>query len=212
MAFDNSAVFPLEARAERITPVWSTTVAQMGGGATVRNQWWSDTLHTIEIDLGTITLANFEILKKHFNGRRGRTRGFPYLSRSRYTSSTEAFGTGDGSTAAFQLKINDGDASNAYNREIYKIVALSETIFVAGTPKTRTTHYTIDNNTGIVTFTGGNIPTAGQALTWSGNFYVPVRYDMDSIEDAELHTWTGASGVQLVNVSGIRMVETRDIA
>jgi uncharacterized protein (TIGR02217 family) len=211
MAFDNSATFPLEFKHLRVTPTWSTTVVQAGGGATVRNQWWSDSLRRYDGDLGIITLANFRLFEKHFNGRRGRTRGWPLLDRSNFTATAEAVGTGDGATAAFQLKIADGDSSNAYAREIYKVVALSETIFVNAVAKTRTTHYTISNTTGVITFTGGNIPAGGQVITWSGQWYVPVIYDMDSIDDADLFMWV-SGGQQLVSVSGIRLTETRDIA
>jgi uncharacterized protein (TIGR02217 family) len=211
MAFDNSAVFPLGVKNEHITPVWSSSIAKMGGGTEVRNAWWSDPLRRIEFDLGVITLANFHTFEKHFNARRGRLRGFPYQSKTKFQATTEAVGTGDGATAAFQLQVAEGDASNAYAREIYKVVALSETVFVNAVAKTRTTHYTINNNTGLITFTGGNIPTGGQVITATFQFYIPVRYDMDSIDDMELFIFV-SGGQQLVSVSGVRLVETRDIA
>lgn len=210
MAFDNDAVLPLEAKAERITPTWQVTRAQVGGGGTVRNSWWSDPLHRIEVDFGIITLASYESFKKHFNGRRAGTRGWPYLSRSKFQATAEAVGTGDGSTAAFQLKIADGDSFNAYTREIYKVVALSETVFVDAAQKTRGTHYNIDNNTGIITFTGGNIPTGGQIITWSGQFYIPVTYLSESIDDMELFMWV-SGGTQLVSLNGVQLMECRDI-
>ena len=49
-----------------------------------------------------------------------------------------------------------------------------------GVTKTLTTHYTVTD--GLVTFTGGNIPTGGspaQTITASGNPYVRVRFADD---------------------------------
>lgn len=52
-------------------------------------------------------------------------------------------------------------------------------VYVEGTQKTEGTHFNVDYTTGIVTFTGGNIPTLGQKIQWAGEFYVPVRFDTD---------------------------------
>ena len=46
-------------------------------------------------------------------------------------------------------------------RAIQLPVAGTVEISVAGVLKTETTHYTVDYSTGVVTFTGGNIPAAG---------------------------------------------------
>ena len=55
-------------------------------------------------------------------------------------------------------------------------------IKVAGVLKTETTHYTVDYSTGLVTFTGGNIPAAAQAVTASFEFDVPVRFTDDALK------------------------------
>src|SRR5262245_49517405 len=118
MAFHDTAIFPLEAQRLKASPGWRTTIVKLGGGAEQRNAAFADSLRIYDAALGVKTLANYQTLEKHLNGRRGRLHGFPVLDRSNYIASTEAFGTGDGVTAAFQLTKNDGDAANAYNREI----------------------------------------------------------------------------------------------
>lgn len=50
----------------------------------------------------------------------------------------EALGTGDGAIVKFQTRL-------------WPIIALTETVRVAGTAKTRVTDYTIDNDTGLIT-------------------------------------------------------------
>lgn len=52
---------------------------------------------------------------------------------------TETLGTGDGTTKKFKI-------------QLWPIIDGSETVRVDGTAKTVVTHYTIDNNTGLVTF------------------------------------------------------------
>lgn len=210
MSFLDSAIFPLEAARLKATPVWKTSVVKLGGGSEQRNALYSDALRSYDASLGIKTLANYQTLEKFFNAVRGQLHGFRLLDRANYIATTESFGTGDGSTVAFQLTKNDGNSSNAYNREIYKPITGTISIFVNAVLKTETTHYTINYNTGIVTFTGGNIPTAGQSLTWSGQFHVPVRFATDELPDYELFLLRG-DGTGLVECS-VPMTEIRDIS
>jgi uncharacterized protein (TIGR02217 family) len=205
IAFDN-VPFPLEIKHLRVTPLWSVTAVGVGGGATQRMSWWSDALRKFEFDLGTITLANYILFEKHFNGRRAGTRSWPFLDRSNYKATVEAFGTGDGSTVAFQLKKDDGDSGNAYLREIYKPKTGTVTIF-DNAATVNPANYSINYATGIVTFNVA--PVSAHALTWTGEFYVPVTYMMNEITDADLFMWV-ENGKQLVNVSGIACSESRD--
>lgn len=88
-------------------------------------------------------------------------------------------GVGDGVVAAFQSTKTYTAGSNPYTRIIRHIKSGTLVVKVAGVTKTLTTHYTV-NSTGLITFTGGNIPTTGQVITQSCEFYVPVRFEGDS--------------------------------
>lgn len=70
----------------------------------------------------------------------------------------EAVGTGDGTNDVFSLA--NGNL----------ITGSPCVVKVAGTTKTETTHYSLDRTTGTITFTPGNIPTAGQAVTASYHY------------------------------------------
>jgi len=105
--------------------------------------------------------------------------------------STPAFddiqiGTGDGATGTFQLSKVYGPtgASPAlsYSRDINKPVSSAFLFGVAGTGKTLGVHANLATDTGVLTFTTGNIPTTGQAVTWGGEFDVPVRIDDQGFE------------------------------
>ncbi len=190
---------------------WSTTVVVMGGGAEQRNVNWTDARRQFDASTAdTLTLTNFKLIEQHFNGRKARGRAFPLLDRSGFQASVQAFGTGDGLTTAFQLVIADGDSANAYTREIYLPIAATYTIFDNASPVTEGAgagKFQLSLSTGIVTF--GTAPIAGHSLTWTGQYYVPARYDLDEFPAAKLFTWV--SGTQgLVSGPSINLIETRD--
>lgn len=210
MAFDNQ-VFPLELAALTPKTTWQTSVIVMASGAEQRNAGWSDARRQYDASTAaTMTLASFRSIEKHFNARRGRARSFPLRDRSCFAATTEVFGTGDGLVTAFQLSIADGDSGNAYTREIYLIEAATYTIYDNASPVTEGAgvgKFQLSLTTGIVTF--GTAPLAGHSLTWSGSFYIPCRYDIDSFPDAKLFQWTsGTAG--LVSGPSIPLIETRD--
>lgn len=72
-------------------------------------------------------------------------------------------GTGDGSTTAFALSEKHIDESTLL---VYK----------AGVLQTLTTHYTVSGNNTAPTVTFLSAPTLGQAITYTVEFYFPVRF------------------------------------
>lgn len=102
-----------------------------------------------------------------------------------YTATDEVFGTGDGTTTAFQLvKTYDpslillGTAGSLFYVRAITLLDGAPMIEIDGVEKTVTTDYTISSS-GVVTFTSA--PAATKQLTWSGQFDVPVRFDMDQL-------------------------------
>jgi uncharacterized protein (TIGR02217 family) len=99
-----------------------------------------------------------------------------------YSATDERFGTGDASQLSWQLiktydplKLMTGTpGSITYVRDIL-LPASSVVIKVDGVTKTVVTDYTI-SNVGIVTFAVA--PANAAVLTWSGDFEIPVRFDM----------------------------------
>lgn len=212
MSFDNVA-FPLELAAITPKTTWQTTVVMVAGGSEQRNAGWSDARRMFDASTApTLTLANLRIIEKHFNARRGRARSFPLRDRSCFSASVEIFGTGTGSATAFQLVIADGDSANAYTREIYLPESGTISVFDNATPVAEGAgagKFTLNYATGVVTF--GTAPTAAHSLTWTGSFWIPVRYDIDQFPDSKLFIWTtGTSGV--VAGPSLPLIETRDFS
>ena len=132
-------------------------------------------------------IDDLNVVYEHWLVMGGPEHTFPHTDRFDHRScgpletpaqDDQSIGTGDDSTAAFQL-------TKTYTRDAFTLVqdvTLPKNgtvlIAVAGVLKTETTHYTIDYETGIVTFTGGNIPTAGQAITAGYKYRVKVRFDL----------------------------------
>ena len=190
-------------------PAWSTSVVTANSGAERRNQAWSYPRHEFDVAYGANTLARLENMLSFFHVVAGKAIGFRYkdwldfksCGRTGTPAATDcAIGTGDGVTAAFQLKKVYTQGAYSRSRKILKPIAATVLIAVAGVTKTVTTHYTLDAATGIVTFTGGNLPTAGQAVTWGGEFDVPCRFDTDRLSVNFQDYSSGAAQVPLIEL------------
>lgn len=146
---------------------------------------------TYDILRQAVAYAELQSLMGFFLSRRGAFDDFLYTDPTDYTVTAQAFGTGDGVTTQFQLLRTVGGYS-----EPMQSINGTPTIYVAGTP---TSAFTIDVNTGIVTFTAA--PTLGQALTWTGSYYFRVRFveDMMEFEEFMYQLWQ-AKTVNLISV------------
>lgn len=159
----------------KMGPVFQTTIVKLNGGYEDRNQDWSAALWRYEIELANRPLSEIKDFLNVFLGRRGAARSFLLVDPVYNSLTDENIGTGDGTTAAFQARQTYSDSANPYYRNWYSLANL--VVKVAGVTKTVSTHYTESN--GLITFTGGNIPTAGQAITISCDTYVRVRFEDD---------------------------------
>lgn len=207
MAFDN-AVFPLELSALGIQTAWSTTVVELGGGNEQRNINFGDARRHYDANTPTLTLAQYLQIEKHFNARRGRGRSFPLRDRSSFRAATEALGTAGGAASTMQLVVASGDASNAYAREVYLPESGTLHVYANAVEKTEGVDWSM-------AYTGATAGTltwinsfSGQSITWSGDYYIPVRYDLDQLSGPELFIWTsGTTG--LVQGPSIPLIEVR---
>ncbi len=159
----------------RMGPEFQTTVVKLAGGYEDRNQDWPVALWRYECELKNRSLANIRLFMSHQLGRRGAANTFPLIDPIDYSLTDQNIGTGDGTTAAFQIVKTYADTDRPYLRPITIVSNL--VVKVAGVTKTAVTHYNEAN--GIVTFTGGNIPTAAQAITVTCDFMIRVRYTAD---------------------------------
>jgi uncharacterized protein (TIGR02217 family) len=172
-------------------PERRTDVVSLRSGAEQRNAIWADAKRKYQAGYGVKSFAQLEAVLAFFEGQRGRLYGFRWKDRFDYRSCAspsspaagdQLLGTGDGTTAVWQLTKTYGAATTPYVRPIRKPVPGSVLIAVAGAPMTAGTAFTVDTTTGLVTFLPGHVPLPGTAVTAGFEFDVPVRFDTDYLE------------------------------
>lgn len=183
-------------------PKFNTFVAESEGGAETAIINWSSPLHEYDVGYGIQDRAGMDQVRSFFMARRGRAYGFRFKDWNDYIFSAQNIGTGNGVLAAFQLSKTYTDSVLPFTRRITRPVSGTISVSVAAVPKTEGVHYNISYTTGIVTFTGGNIPTGGQAVTASGQFDVPVRFDSDFMPTAL--EWELAGFISGVGIKEVR--------
>lgn len=180
MAF-HDVLFPKALASLSGGPTWATDVMRFGNRAEQRVALQGDARRRYELSLSHITDAEYRSVIKHHNARRGMLHSFPLQDEFSKSVTSEPLGTGGGIGSTNQLTLNEGDASNAYNREIYLPKTGTVQIRANGNLKVENTDYTLaytGATGGLVTWLTS---VSGQTLTWTGSFYVPVRYDVDEL-------------------------------
>jgi uncharacterized protein (TIGR02217 family) len=169
-------------------PERRTDVVALASGHEERNSRWAHSRRRYNAGYGIRTLDEIHEVVGFFEERRGRLHGFRWKDHADYKSgppqsavdpADQEIGTGDGTTASFQLTKSYGDGGSAYVRPITKPVAGTVRVAVDGAEKSDGVDFTVDLQTGIVTFLAGAIPGAAEAVTAGFEFDVPVRFDSD---------------------------------
>lgn len=187
MAFD-AVRFPTAiSRGSHGGPERRTDVVTTASGREERNARWANSRRKYNAGFGVKSLSDIHTVVAFFEERRARLHSFRWKDFTDFkscsananpTASDQAIGTGDGVTANFQLVKKYGSGLRDYQRTISAPVAGTVLIAVNGIA---TTFYTINTQSGIITFTAGHIPTAGQTIAAGFEFDVPVRFDTDQL-------------------------------
>lgn len=119
---------------------------------------------------------------------------FLYTDPLNNTVTLESFGTGDGTTKAFQLGMIYKNAGGDGRGEIIQNLNGAPQIYVAGVLKTVGPDYAL-GPTGIVTFQ--TAPANAAALTWSGAWFYRCRFIGDTFEATEfMSRWWEARSIK----------------
>jgi uncharacterized protein (TIGR02217 family) len=187
----HEVLFPLDIALKSAGgPERRTEIVTLGSGREQRNARWAESRRRFDAGYGVKTLPALQSVVAFFEERRGQLYGFRWRDRldqqsgapgAAITPLDQALGTGDGTTATFQLTKTYGAAFAPYRREIAKPVAGSVRVAVAGVEKTGA-QFTCDPATGRVTFAAAHVPANGALVTAGFRFDVPVRFDTDYLE------------------------------
>jgi uncharacterized protein (TIGR02217 family) len=169
-------------------PERKTDIVVTGSGREERIARWANSLRRYDAGTGVKTLPALQSVIAFFEERRGRLYGFRWRDRVDWQSCSlgatpsptdQIIATGDGTTTQFQLIKLYGGAFAPYSRVISKPVTGSVRIAVAGQEILIGQGVSVDNTTGLVSFT--TAPASGAAITAGFGFDVPVRFDTDSL-------------------------------
>ena len=168
-------------------PEFATVIQESVSGQEQRVKVWAKCRAKYDIGYSVLhsddPVGSYRAVLSLFYAHNGRFRPFRFKDWGDYQADGTSFGVGTGSATAFQLSktydpsliLLNTPGSFTYTREIY-LLSTTPVIKVNNVTQTVTTHYTI-SPTGLVTFTSP--PANGHALTWSGEFDIPVRFDLD---------------------------------
>jgi len=115
---------------------------------------------SFSVNLNDYTDAERDNVIDFYNVMHGGVNTWLWLDFGHSAVARQNIGTGDGVEDEFQLieTLTVGGTTRDINR--YDIVAASVSVWVATVLKTEGVHYNVNYTTGLVTFTGGNIPGA----------------------------------------------------
>lgn len=163
-------------------PRYSTEIITTDGGWEVRNSRWSYPLHRFEFNLSPNArdAVDFVAFRDLFYAAGGAHETFLFRHWADYFGDDELIGTGNGAETEFQLVRNYTRGITNRTRKITRPEQGTVIIRVDGVVRTEGVHYTVDYDTGLVTF--GVAPLLNQIIRADFEFDVPVRFEDDEVE------------------------------
>jgi len=187
-------------------PQFSTDVVETISGFEQRNVNWSQARLRYNVAYGVRSAAQLETLLAFFRARQGKAYGFRFRDWTDYQSCPAAaspapldqnLGSGDGTNKMFALRKAYTSGATTVYRSITKPVAGSIRVALNGVEQLSS--WTIDTETGLVTFTAA--PASGVSVTAGFLFDVPVRFDSDTLSlSLDSYGVGSANGVDLIEV------------
>jgi len=180
-------------------PYFDTRIKALRNGHERRNANAAQVRHMYTLPFQNILeQAYLDRLKSMFLAMRGRAHSFKVLDRSDYQAISEPLGNAPAGSAAVQLYKVSTFGVASYTRTITKPKTVA--VYQGGVAKPGA----FDPLTGL--FTPTTAWTTGAVLTWTGEFYVPVRFDNDSlpmsIDNRTTSGYVLNGSVQLIEVFG----------
>jgi uncharacterized protein (TIGR02217 family) len=190
-------------------PERRTEIVTLANGFEERNTPWAHSRRRYDAGLGLRSLNDIDMLIAFFEARTGQLHGFRWKDWSDYKSCASSetpapddqlLGTGDGTRTVFRLQKTYVSGQQSYTRPVQKPVQGTVVVAVADDPKVAGQEFTVNVETGEVTFVLA--PDLGTRVTAGFEFDVPVRFDTDLIQ-------TSVASFQAGDVPNVPVVEIR---
>lgn len=179
-------------------PSFSTDVVAAGSGHEFRNSNHADARRKWNVAHAIKDNAEFAELLAFFINRLGRAIGFRFKDWSDYQATADFIGNGDGTNGVFQLQKTYAGSPTSQVRTIFKPRDDIDSegfdhqakMFWDAVEQSRN-EWILDITTGLVQF--GAAPALGVAVSWTGEFDVPARFDSDVMQarfdEFNIMTW-----------------------
>ncbi|WP_425090957.1 phage distal tail protein, Rcc01695 family [Tropicimonas sp. S265A] len=190
-------------------PERRTEIVSLANGYEERNTPWAQSRRRYDAGVGMRSLDDIERLIGFFEARQGQLFGFRWKDWSDFKScepskdiafDDQIIGTGDGVASDFGLMKTYRSGAQSYARPIAKPVAGTVKVGVNGTEMTESVDFTIETNTGQITFV--TPPAQGVPVSAGFEFDVPVRFDTERIQ-------TSVASFQAGEIPSVPIVEIR---
>ena len=186
-------------------PFFRTRIKTLQNGHERRTVLAACVRHRYSLPFNNIKEDNYrEELKGFFLAMNGSANSFKIRDRSDYQATFESLGNAPTGTTPVQLQKVSTYGVASYIRRIEKPKAGSITVYQDTGSGPVSKPGTLDVLTG--QFTPSTSWTGGSTLTWSGEFYVPVRFDSDellmSIDNKSSNDFIMNGSVDLIEVFG----------
>ncbi|MCP9495882.1 MAG: DUF2460 domain-containing protein [Pyrinomonadaceae bacterium MAG19_C2-C3] len=190
MAQNDRVIFPLSVERAVSTVEYRTNIIELGNRGEARIIEWDEGLIHFNAALGVRSLKDLQTLVRFHRSRKGRGRAFLVRDLLDHAAEYELLGAGDGTTAAFPLikTYSDYDEfAETGNADVRRITRPEQglTIYVDGIAQNEGFDFVLDFTTGDVAFV--TPPASGASVTWTGRFYVPVRFVEDKLPADEIY-------------------------
>jgi uncharacterized protein (TIGR02217 family) len=198
MAFFDNARLPEDIERGAIGgPGFKTTVITLSSGFERRNRDWARSRGEWDISYGMTHKSLLEGAINLFYIVGGKADGFRFKDFSDFqigdtftfdVDTRQPIGLGDDANDEFQIFKRYEFGALFFDREINKVVDGTYRVYLDGVLQTESVHYTIDINTGLITFTtppastGGSGPGGEEVVEVITEFDVPVRFDTDMLQ------------------------------
>lgn len=199
-------------------PEFDTSIVTTPAGISQANVNRYDSISKYDVPLTLLSQTKLRKALTFFRARRGMARPFRFRPLEDHGVTLEAFATGTGTSAPYQLQVTYLSGGEQDVRKIVKPVVQQSRekngvqllggdglprnitnpikIYINGIEQTGAS-WKVDAYTGVLTFTS-SFPSLGTIVSWTGDFDIPARfgtdrwpgrYDLGGVSEATLPIW-----------------------
>ncbi len=179
-------------------PQFNTTIIALSSGFEKRNINWADSKGTWDIGYSIRYKEDLDTVIQFFYARRGRANGFRFKDWSDFELPKQLIGIGDATNTAFQVFKRYTSGGVDFDRTLTKLVTGTLQLYLNNV--LQSTGYTVDYDTGLITF--ASAPGNTVQVSVACEFDVPVRFDTDKLN-------LNMQMVDLGSITGISLVELK---